>query len=155
MTENWKKASVEQWGYACGSEQEAATLVWPVRFKPAATLGLVALGLILAQPWLLIFVGALGVLGTFFQNLSWIDLFYNHVVRLPFGAPALGPDPSVRRWMCGLADLFVLAAGLCLAAGRPFAAWLLGGMVILLAGSVVLTGVCLPAYLIYRARRRS
>jgi hypothetical protein len=149
------KVQVEQWGYRCGSEQEIAGLVWPVRFKPAMTLVLVLIGLIFRSEWLLIGVGALGIAGTFFQRISWIDLLYNHVARKPFGAPALGPDPSMRRWLCGMADAFVLASGIALAAGRVAAAWIFGGMVTVLAGSVVLTGVCLPAYLIYRRRSRA
>lgn len=149
-----KITSVMQWGYICGSDQEASSLVWPVRFKPAVTAVLVVLGLTVRSPWLLVAVGGLGILGTFFQKLSWIDLLYNHSVRHLFKAPALGPDPSVRRWLCGLADFFVLVAGLALARGHRALAWGFGGLVIFLAGSVVLTGICLPAFLYYKWKGR-
>ncbi len=154
MGEDWRKVSVEQWGYSCGEGQEASALVWPVRFKPAVTLILVVLGFILRRGKFLIALGGMGILGSFIQSASWIDLLYNHLVRRVFKAPALGPDPALRRWLCGMADLFVLFSGAALLKG----AWLLAGIfayiVILLAGSVVLTGICLPAYLFYLWRRR-
>ena len=152
MPEDWRRTSVEHWGYTCSSDQEADSLVWPVRFKPAVTLLLVLLGWAFERPSLLIVVGLLGLLGTFVQSLSWIDLLYNHGVRRVFAAPALGPDPALRRWLCGMADGFVLGSGLALRGGHPGLAFVLADLVVLLAGSVVLTGICLPAYFIYRYR---
>lgn len=153
MTGNWRRASVEQWGYACGSDQEAAVLVWPVRFKPAVTFALVVLGLVFQSHGLLIVVGILGLFGTFVQRLSWIDLLYNHIVRHLFKAPSLGADPSVRRWLCGMADGFVLLSGAALYVHRPILAVGFGAVVVLLAGSVLLTGICLPAFLFYKLRK--
>src|SRR5262245_59493052 len=131
MPESWSRVSVEQWGYACGTDEAAAVLVWPVRFKPAVTLLLVLLGLGLRAPRLLTAVGSLGLIGTFAQSLSWIDLLYNHAARRVVGAPPLGADPSVRRWMCGMADAFVLASGLALGGGHAGLALALGVVVVL------------------------
>lgn len=155
MAEDWKKASVEQWGYTCSVGQNFGGLVWPVRFKPAVTLALVVLALLFRWPWVLITVGVLGLAGTFFQRISWIDFLYNRWVRQIFGAPALGADPSLRRWLCGLADLFALLAGIAYLAHRPIWGFLLAGLIILLAGSVVATGICLPAYLVYLWKKTS
>ena len=147
-----KKASVEQWGYTCGSGQEAAALVWPVRFKPGMTLALVLAGLVLNNSWILIVTGGAGILGTLVQPLSWIDLFYNHVLRRLFHSPPLVADPPMRRAMCGLADVFVLGAGLLLRENQALWAGLFAYAVILLSGTVLLTGICPPAYLVYRLR---
>lgn len=144
-----ERAKIAQWGYSCGAGQDVSGMVWPVRFKPGVTAALVLAGLLFRAPWLLIAVGALGILGTFWQRISWIDLLYNHAVRKLFSAPVLAPDPTLRRWLCGMADLFVLAAGLALAAGWTTLTFVLGGMVLFLAGSVVLTGICPPAFLYY------
>ena len=149
MAEDWRRASVEQWGYTCSLGQNVGQMVWPVRFKPAVTLAVVILALLLHRPWLLAIAGALGLVGTFLQKFSWIDILYNQFARHVFGGPALGPDPSMRRWLCGTADLFLLLAGLSYMAHRPIWGIGLAGVVVLLAGSVVATGICLPAYLAY------
>lgn len=149
-----ERAKVEQWGYSCGSDQDAAGLAWPVRFKPGVTAALVLAGLLFRWPWFLATAGALGILGTFIQKISWIDLLYNHAVRKVFSAPELRPDPSLRRWLCGMADVFVLSSGLALAGGKTGLAFSLGGVVLFLAGSVVLTGICPPAFLYYLWTKR-
>lgn len=129
-------------------------MVWPVRFKPAVTMVLAAVGLICRQPFLLLAVGLLGIWGTAFPRFSWIDWIYNRVVREWVKAPWLAPDPSIRRMACGAADFCVFLAGLSLLYGRPAPAWVFGGIVLALSSSVVFTGICLPVYGLYRWRER-
>jgi hypothetical protein len=143
---------VDHWGYDV-SPADKAKLVYPLRFKPAATLLLVVAGAALGLPWLLIAVGILGLIGTAWPSLSWLDQLWNRVVRRPFRAPALAADPDPRRFACGMADAFVLASGIAFAAGAPLLGWVLAGAVVLIAGIVVLTGFCVAAWVYVKIRR--
>jgi hypothetical protein len=137
---------VDHWGYEV-TTAEKRSLVLPLRFKPLATLVLVTLGAALSWPWLLIAVGALGLVGTAWPSLSWLDQLWNRAVRHGFRAPALAADPDPRRFACGMADTFVLASGIAFAAGAPTLGWILAAAVVLIAGIVVLTGFCVAAWL--------
>jgi hypothetical protein len=148
------KLSVQHWGYSCVSDEQARGLVWPVRFKPAVTLVLTALGLVFRQPFLLLAVGLLGIFGTAFPRFSWIDWIYNQVVAPWTGAPRMGPDPSLRRMACGMADFCIFLSGLGVLFEKTAVAWGFGGVVLVLSLSVVLTGICLPVYGLYRWRNR-
>jgi uncharacterized protein DUF4395 len=136
---------VDHWGYEV-NPGEKPSLVYPLRFKPLATLILVAVGAALGFPWLLIAVGAAGLVGTFRPALSWLDQLWNRGVRHLFHAPALGADPDPRRFACGMADAFVLASGIAFAAGATTLGWVLAGAVLLIAGTVVVTGFCVAAW---------
>lgn len=142
---------VDHWGYDA-APGEKPSLVYPLRFKPLATLILVALGAALGLPWLLIAVGAVGLLGTFRPELSWLDQLWNRAVRHLFRAPALPVDPDPRRFACGLADAFVLASGIAFALGWTATGWVLAGAVLVIAGTVVLTGFCVAAWLYVKLR---
>ena len=142
---------VDHWGYDV-SPEETRRLVYPLRFKPFATLVLTVLGAVLDLPWLLIAVGGLGLVGTIWPPLSWLDQLWNRAVRHPFRAPALAADPDPRRFACGMADAFVLGSGLAFAAGATVLGWVLAGAVIAIAGVVVLTGFCVAAWVYAKVR---
>ncbi len=144
---------VDHWGYEVPGEAKRS-LVYPLRFKPLMTLLLVAAGVAAGWPWLLVAAGALGLLGTALPALSWLDQLWNHVVRRPFGAPALPFDPDPRRFACGLADAFVLASGLAFLAGWTTTGWVLAGCVLVIAGTVVATGFCVAAWVYVEVKRR-
>jgi hypothetical protein len=143
---------VDHWGYNA-SPDEMRAMVYPLRFKPLATLLLTIVGAAFSLPWLLIAVGALGLVGTVWPPLSWLDQLWNRVVRHPFSAPALAADPDPRRFACGMADAFVLASGLAFAAGATVLGWALAGAVIAIAGIVVLTGFCVAAWVYVKLRK--
>ena len=147
------EVEIDQWGYHCGPAA-VQSWVWPVRVKPGITLALVLAGYGLNLTWLLVVTGVAGLIGTAWPNWSWIDLLYNHIIRKPFGAPELPEDPAPRRLMCGMADGFVLLSGLALAKGLGVWAAVFAGLVVLLAGVVVFTGICLPLFTWHLFRRR-
>ena len=136
---------VDHWGYDADPTAKRS-LVYPLRFKPAATMLLVAVGAALHLPWLLIAVGVLGLVGTAWPRLSWLDQLWNRLLRHPLSAPALPDDPDPRRFACGMADAFVLASGVAFATGWTLTAWVLAGLVLLIAGTVVATGFCVAAW---------
>lgn len=136
---------VDHWGYDA-APTDKRSLVYPLRFKPFATMLLVAVGAALHWPWLLIATGTLGLVGTAWPPLSWLDQLWNRVLRHPMNAPALPDDPDPRRFACGMADAFVLASGVAFLAGLTTTAWVLAGAVLLIAGTVVATGFCVAAW---------
>lgn len=144
---------VDHWGYEVpwGTKR---SLVYPLRFKPLMTLLLVTAGVAASWPWLLVVVGVLGLIGTAFPPLSWLDRLWNHAIRRPFRAPALPDDPDPRRFACGLADGFVLASGIALLAGWRTAGWVLAACVLVIAGVVVTTGFCVAAWAYIAVKRR-
>jgi len=144
---------VDHWGYEVPGEAKRS-LVYPLRFKPLMTLLLVAAGAAAGWPWMLVVVGGLGLIGTAFPPLSWLDRLWNHAIRYPFRAPALPDDPDPRRFACGLADAFVLTSGLAFLVGWTTAAWVLAGCVLVIAGTVVATGFCVAAWAYVVVKRR-
>jgi hypothetical protein len=136
---------VDHWGYDADPSAKRS-LVYPLRFKPLATMILVAIGAALHWPSLLIAVGAAGLVGTAWPRLSWLDQLWNRVLRHPLSAPALPDDPDPRRFACGMADAFVLASGVAFALGWNTTGWVLAAAVLLIAGTVVATGFCVAAW---------
>jgi hypothetical protein len=51
-----------------------------------------------------------------------------------------------------MADAFVLASGLAFALGWSVAGWALAGAVLVIAGTVVLTGFCVAAWVYVKLR---
>ena len=144
---------VDHWGYEVPGEAKRS-FVYPLRFKPLVTLLLVAGAVSAGWPWVLVIVGALGLAGTAFPALSWLDRLWNHAIRHLFRAPALPFDPDPRRFACGLADAFVLASGLAFLAGWTTTGWVFAGCVLVIAGTVVATGFCVAAWAYIEVRRR-
>ncbi len=144
---------VDHWGYEVSAEAKRS-LVYPLRFKPLATLLLVGAGVAAGWPWLLVVVGTLGLIGTAFPAFAWLDLWWNRAVRHLFSAPALPYDPDPRRFACGMADAFVLASGLAFISGWTTAGWVLAGFVLVIAGIVVATGFCVAAWAYIAVKRR-
>lgn len=152
-TSRYQSFCVDHWGYDVPAETKRS-LVYPVRFKPAATLLLLAAGVAGGWPWLLILVGALGLAGTAFPSVSWLDRLWNHALSRLFRAPQVPADPGPRRFACGMADAFVLASGLALLAGWTTTALVLAAAVAVIAGIVVLTGFCVAAWAYVAVARR-
>lgn len=141
----YKSYCVDHWGYKQLSPEEKSVLFWPVRFKPAVTMILAVVALLLHASWLLVTLGVLGLIGTFIPSMSWIDRWWNHILAPLFGKALVSSDPSPRRFACGMADGFLLVAGIAWLLGYSTLTYWLAGAVIGLAGSVVLSGYCVVA----------
>jgi rhodanese-related sulfurtransferase len=71
-----------------------------------------------------------------------MDMFYNHLVRPLFGATRIPPNPFQRRLACLSAAMINIAAGMLLLMNLTTAAYLLGGLLLVLQAIVISTHFC-------------
>jgi rhodanese-related sulfurtransferase len=78
----------------------------------------------------------------FFPAGHPMDLFYNHVVRHPFGAIKLPKNPFQRRLACFAAGIMNTTAGVLFLAGLPVIAIVVGVALLVLQVIVITTHFC-------------
>lgn len=144
---SFQQRSLFQQGYQTYSAAELRQLNWGLRFTPTVCSLLTLAGLWLQLPALLLAVAALGIWAFFAPAAHPMDLLYNHAVRHLFGAVALPANPLQRRLACLAAGVMNAAAGLLLMGGMPTAAWVVGGMLLVLQVIVITTHFCTLSYL--------
>jgi rhodanese-related sulfurtransferase len=139
---SFQHQSLVQQGYQSYTPSELKQLEWGLRFTPSVCSLLTLVGLLLQLPWLLIAVSVLGFLAFFFPAGHPMDLLYNNVVRHAFGAVALPPNPFQRRLACLAAAVMNLIAAVLFMTGLPVAAWVVGGILLVLQLIVITTHFC-------------
>jgi rhodanese-related sulfurtransferase len=144
---SFQQRSLFQQGYQTYSAAELKQLEWGLRFTPTACSLITLLGLWLQLPWLLLAVSALGIWAFFAPGAHPMDLIYNHGVRHLFGAVALPPNPLQRRLACLAAGVMNAAAALLFFLAMPVAAWIVGGLLLVLQVIVITTHFCTLSYL--------
>ena len=124
-------------------ETLAQTQLW-LRFSPALCAIVAAIGTTLASPavlWGLAVVAALGALLPFHP----FDLIYNLALRRIAGTPEMPRNGAPRRFACGLASVWLTATGALFAGGLDPAAYVLGGALVVTAGIISLSHICIPS----------
>jgi len=139
---SFQQRSLFQQGYQHFSPAELRQLEWGLRFTPAVCSLITLAGLVLQQPYVLLAVAALGMWAFFFPAAHPMDLLYNHVVRHVFGAVALPENPLQRRLACLSAGVMNLAAGLLVMGDMRTAAWVVGGILLVMQAIVITTHFC-------------
>lgn len=135
-----------QQGYQRYSPEELKQLNWGLRFTPAVCTTLSIIGLVTQTPWLLLLVASMGVAAFFFPGHHPMDLLYNHLVRHAFGAVRLPPNPLQRRLACLSAAIVNIAAAALLLVGWTMAAWVAGGLLVILQTIVITTHFCVLSW---------
>lgn len=115
-----------------------------LRWSPALCTFFMALGVILASPAVLWALAATAFLGALLPFHPF-DLLYNYGARYLTGTRALPHQGPQRRFACGIATVWLVATGWLFHIGASFAAYLLGVPLILVAGLVSLTHICIPS----------
>jgi Domain of unknown function (DUF4395) len=152
---HWMDDNLRTQGYRLG-EEEARTLALGLRFPTAVCLGLVVTGLVLESPLMLFALSAIGAVAGFASRHPF-DHLWNRVVRHPFRAPPLPPNPPRRRHAFKIATVWLLGVATLFAAGATTAGLVLGGMLVAACAAVTIFNLCLPSVtfaLIDRYRRR-
>lgn len=144
---SFQQRSLFQQGYQSYSAGELKQLEWGLRFTPSACSLLTLVGLWLQLPWLLLAVSLLGMWAFFAPGAHPMDLIYNHGVRHLFGAVPLPPNPLQRRLACLAAGVMNATAALLFFLSLPIAAWIVGGMLLVLQVIVITTHFCTLSYL--------
>lgn len=139
---SFQQKSLFQQGYQHYSAQELRQLEWGLRFTPAVCSSITAYGLYSQQPWILFFVGLLGMWAFFFPAGHPMDQLYNRVVRHAFNAIALPENPFQRRLACFAAGVMNTAAAILFLMGLPLAAIVVGVSLLVLQVIVITTHFC-------------
>jgi rhodanese-related sulfurtransferase len=138
----FQQKSLFQQGYQHYSAQELSQLEWGLRFTPAVCSAITAYGLYTQQPYILFFVGILGMWAFFFPAGHPMDLIYNRVVRHAFKAIELPENPFQRRLACFAAGVMNTAAAILFLTEFPVAAIVVGLTLLTLQLIVITTHFC-------------
>jgi rhodanese-related sulfurtransferase/putative effector of murein hydrolase LrgA (UPF0299 family) len=131
-----------QQGYQSYSADQLKQIEWGLRFTPAACSLIALWGLMTQNPALLLFVAGLGIWAFFFPAGHPMDLLYNRVIRHAFGAVALPANPFQRRLACASAGVMNIMAATAFWLGAPMAAYVIGGLLLVLQAIVIFTHFC-------------
>lgn len=134
----------------CGLDDATLEEVGPwLRWSPVLCTLVMIAGVTLESPailWTLAAIAALGSLLPFHP----FDLIYNHGARYLTGTRPLPRHGPQRRFACGIATVWLVATGWTFQTGAVTLGYVLGIPLILVAGLVSATHICIPS-LIYNA----
>jgi rhodanese-related sulfurtransferase len=139
---SFQQRSLFQQGYQSFTQGELKQLEWGLRFTPTACSSITAYALVTQNPYLLFIVGTLGIWAFFFPGKHPMDLIYNHLVRHIFTAIKLPENPFQRRLACLAAGVMNFTAGFLFLGGFAMAAWIVGGVLLVLQAIVITTHFC-------------
>lgn len=127
-----------------------------LKFNQMAIISLLVLAFLLDQLWLVVFVAAVMLVGTWWPNAGLFKLFYKYVLK-PRGlmqAQMVADEVSPHLFAQGLGGIMLLVSVVALGAGLAVLGWLLVGIVIVLAAVNLFLNFCLGCYLYYQFARR-
>ena len=121
-----------------------------MRTNQAFIIGLLVVAFVADGPWLVAFVALVMAVGTVWPRLGLFQVIYRSVLRDRLVQPdVLQDNPEPHRFSQGFgAVVLLIALGLFLA-GTQTAAWIVVGVVILLAAMNLFAGFCAGCFLYY------
>lgn len=134
-------------GYVNVDRQTLAQVAPWLRWSPALCTLVMAIGTVLASQSILWGLVPFAALGALFPRHPF-DYIYNLGVRRLTDTPPLPSNGAPRRFACGIAALWLVAAGAAFATGLDTLGYVLGGMLSAVAALVATTHFCIPS-LIY------
>jgi len=139
---SFQQKNLVQQGFQSYTPQELKQIEWGLRFTPSACSLIALYGLITQNPYILFGVAILGMWAFFAPAGHPMDLIYNHIIRKPFNAVKLPPNPFQRRLACFSAGIMNTIAGVFFLVNMPMAAFITGGMLLALQAIVIFTHFC-------------
>jgi hypothetical protein len=118
-----------------------------LRWSPAICAAVMAVGTVLASPWILWGLVPFAALGAIFPRHPF-DYIYNYGVRRLTGTQPLPPHGAPRRFACAMASAWLITTGAAFAADLDLLGYALGGLLTAVAVTVGTTHFCIPS-LIY------
>ena len=127
-----------------------------LKVNQTAVIALLLLAFLLDQPWLVLFVAAVMLIGTIWPQAGLFKLVY---VRLLKPAGLLKPDvqqdePQPHLFAQGVGAIVLIVAVVAFAAGLSIVGWALSLIVVVLAGVNLFAGFCLGCFFYYQLARR-
>lgn len=120
-----------------------------MRWSPAICTIVMAIGTLLASPWVLWGLAPFAALGALMDRHPF-DYIYNYGVRHLTGTAPLPPHGAPRRFACGIATVWLIATAALFAADRTTLGYVMGSLLTGVAALVSATHFCIPS-LIYGA----
>ena len=142
------RTRLEIQGFVGLSDEEVRKFNYWLRTAPAICLVWIVVGVINGSPLILSMLVPFELLGGITKGHPF-DVIYNHGIRHILGLPVLPEYGTPRRFAFGMASTMTAITATLLGFGLNAFAYILGGMMILVASLQVATGLCGPA-LIYR-----
>ena len=141
------RSRLEAQGFS-GLDEVTLAEVGPwLRWSPALCTLFMTAGVVLRSPTVLWVLAATAALGAWLP-LHPFDLLYNYGARHLTGTRRLPHHGPQRRFACTIATAWLIATGWAFHTGAIVSGYLLGIPLILVAGLVSITHICIPS-LIY------
>ena len=122
-----------------------------IRTNQAFIIGLLVIAFVLDANWLVAFVSAVMLIGTFFPKMALFKAVYWYVLKpLKIARPDLRQDnPEPHLFAQGVGGTFLLVAALAFLAGAPVVGWALAWIVVALAALNLFAGICVGCLMYY------
>jgi hypothetical protein len=115
-----------------------------LRLAPGLCLVWIAIGVVNASPIILGMLVPFAFLGGVSDGHPF-DVIYNHGIRHLLGLPELPDYRAPRRFACLMASTALSTAAILFAVGLTVPGYIIGGAMMMMATTNVLTGICGPA----------
>ncbi len=127
-----------------------------LKFNQACIIVLLAWAFLFNWPWLVALVAVVMLVGTFMPDAGLFKQFYARVLR-PTGLlkpNVVADEPAPHLFAQGVGGIFLLLASFSFLLGWTILAWVLTGIVIVLAAVNLILGFCAGCFMYYQLGRR-
>ncbi len=140
------KNNLNRQGFGKLDDEAKSHYALPLRFSPGVATILVVIGLVLQSPIWLGSMALVALSGALFPSGMLIDLVYNLGVRHLFHAPPLPPTPKPRQFSYLLSTTWLAGSALSFYYGLPVLGFILGGVVVIAATTLITSLWCLGSW---------
>ena len=122
-----------------------------IRTNQAFIIGLLVIAFVLDAEWLVAFVSAVMLIGTFFPKIALFKAVYWYGLKpLQIARPDIRRDnPEPHLFAQGVGGIVLLAAMVAFLAGAPALGWALAWIVVALAALNLFAGICVGCLMYY------
>lgn len=143
----YMERNLTEQGFGGLDESARSDCVLTLRFTPAISVTLIAIGLGLQSPTFLAAIAIVALGGALFPRAMLFDLFYNSVVRRLFDSPALPPTPRPRQFSYLISTVLLSSSAISFHHGYPVLGFLFGGTVFVAGAVLAVSLFCFGSWL--------
>lgn len=107
------RRNLDEQGFGELDEAAKARNAWPLRFTPAVSISLIAIGLALQSPYWMGAMALVALSGALVPRGMIVDLVYNLGARYLLHAPPLPPTPRPRQFSYLISTAFLAGSAAC------------------------------------------
>jgi hypothetical protein len=137
---------IEAQGYLGLSDADLAEVGPWLRFAPAGCMVWIAIATYYQSEAALIVLAPIAALGAMFRGHPF-EIVYNHGFRYVLGTQRLPPAGAPRRFACGVATVWLIAASWAFYIGAPVLGQVLGFSLAAAAAVPAFTDFCIPSFI--------